>query len=230
LVNKSAEIEIGFIIVNDLWITEEDLELIERSLKQANLPPTVTVKPLLKEIRHIYMPTTLEARNYCEPFQEFRKYVKKRFNYEKHDYSETFSLFQEFAKENKKMYREILYCTFFNYCISWLGRILHSIKTPHIFLLLPNSPTFNSPGITFQMDLEGKKTMISLIHFKGTEIYKASVLIHELGHHFGLASCPNKNCVMALHETIETEYATSLPNKFCNTCKQKIEEHIFQQK
>jgi len=217
--------------VNDLWVTEEDIELIERSLKQANLPPTITVKPLLKEIRRIYMPTTLEARNYCEPFQEFREYLTKKYGHKEYSLIEAFSILQgEFAEKHKNLYIDIMHCVFFNYCITiGLGQILCSnFKPDHLFLLLPNPPTFGSRGITFQrpLEVEGKKIAVSLIHFKGTETYKTRLLIHELGHQLGVSSCSNKNCVMSVCDFID-EYATSLPVKFCDACKRKIEEHIF---
>ena len=230
MVNKLVELEIGFLVANDLWIAKKDFELIERSLKQANLPSTITAKPLLNEMKRIYMPTTLEARKYCEPFQEFNDYLTKKYG-QNYNLDEAISILQgEFAEKHKDLYTDIMHCLFFNYCITvGLGQILlyGRFEPNHLFILLPNPPTFDSRGITFRnpLEVENKEIKVSLIYFKGTEAYKAHVLIHELGHQLGISSCPNKNCVMSKCDYID-EYATSLPTKFCNTCKQKIEEHI----
>lgn len=219
------KMEIDFVMVNNLWLMKKDLTLIEKTLEKTNFPPNLIVKPSL-ERKSLYLPTTLEAREHCEPFQKFDAYMREKLG-EDYDYFKALSLLHEFGKENKSLYKEIVFCLFSNYCINPLGPLLKSLKKPYIFLLLPQPPSFNTYGYAFQIDFEGKETSISLIYFKGTDNFKSAILLHEIGHHLQLSHCSNKNCVMGLNLTpIDPENSTSLPTQFCEECKRKIEKYV----
>jgi len=71
------KMEIDFVMVNNLWLMKKDLTLIEKTLEKTNFPPNLIVKPSL-ERKSLYLPTTLEAREHCEPFQKFDAYMREK--------------------------------------------------------------------------------------------------------------------------------------------------------
>ncbi|MEM3408405.1 MAG: matrixin family metalloprotease [Candidatus Micrarchaeia archaeon] len=153
------------------------------------------------------------------PFNEIKEPFTIKFDLETAD-KESIDFIQNEISKSQLFAKDILYS--FSKYLESKGKLSKEVR----YVIITNKKLIYRKKSILGLSELGGNSIVSLYLIQkepdiDQEEEAIKVILHELGHGFGLGHCRVKGCIMSKLESIEDLRKQRL--EFCNACKKKLE-------